>query len=262
MIRVNAFFRIQVRVGLLFLIVCLGSGGASAQPLVADLSDHVIAITTDFTGASAVLFGAVEEEGDIVIVVTGPPETVTVRRKSRVAGLWVNRDSQDFVGVPTFYAYASSAPLEELGALPLLQRHNIGPENVRLAPADIDAEEESDADVAARLRTFRDALIRRKAAEGLWLMERVGLSFLGDRVFRARLQFPANVPTGTYTVSVLQVQDGKLTAAQTTPLIVSKIGTSARVSAFADQQPALYGIIAILVAIASGWAAGAIFRRG
>lgn len=242
--------------------LCVGSKPAAAQPLVADLSNHVIAITTDFTGATAVLFGAVENEGEIAVVVTGPPQTVTVREKRRVLGLWMNRDSQTFTGVPSFYALASTVPVAELGELPVLERHNIGAENVRLAPADISQDREAEPEIAARLEEFGSALVRRKEAEQLWRTEPGDIYFLGNTMFRASFDFPANVPTGTYTVSVMQIRDGELVAAQTTPLIVSKSGTSARIFAFATQQPMLYGIIAILVAIGAGWAAGAVFRRG
>ena len=51
-----------------------------AEDLVADLSEHLIAITTGFTGTEVVMFGATEGSGDVVIIVRGPLSDATVRR--------------------------------------------------------------------------------------------------------------------------------------------------------------------------------------
>jgi hypothetical protein len=72
---------------------------------------------------------------------------------------------------------------------------------------------------------------------------------------------PANVPPGAYTAEVLLVRNGQVLAAQTTPMFVSKIGLGAEVFDFAHRHAALYGILAILLAVLSGWGAGVAFRR-
>jgi hypothetical protein len=50
-------------------------------------------------------------------------------------------------------------------------------------------------------------------------------------------------------------------SAQTTPLIVSRIGFSNGVYVVAHRHAVLYGAGALIFAIAAGWAAGAVFRR-
>ncbi len=75
-----------------------------ADAVVADLSSHLVAITTGFTGASVVLFGATDGPGDVIAVVRGPDRPVTVWRKSEIAGIWANTDSMSFARVPSFYA--------------------------------------------------------------------------------------------------------------------------------------------------------------
>lgn len=234
---------------------------AAAQPLVADLSDHLIAITTAFTGADAVMFGAVEEPGHIAITVTGPPRSMTVREAQRTAGVWMNRDEQSFQGVPAFYAVATSAPLASLAPETVLDRHGIGATHVRLAPAGLPPEAERDPAVAERLDRFRAALIRQMADAGTWQEQPGTVSFLANRLFRARMEFPANVPVGQYTVSVYLIRDGAVVSAQTTPLYVNKTGASAWISTVARDYAAVYGIAAILIAVAAGWLAGVAFRR-
>ena len=72
---------------------------------------------------------------------------------------------------------------------------------------------------------------------------------------------PSNVPTGTYTVKVLQIKNGQVISAFSRPLPVSKAGMSARISEFANQHAAFYGLIAIALAVFAGWGASQIFRR-
>ena len=109
---------------------------ARAQALIADLSSHLIAITTGFTGTEVLLFGALEEPGDVVVIVRGPVSDAAVRRKDRIAGIWVNSERLDFRDVPSYYAVASSQPLSQIGQAALLARHGIGLDFLRLTPAE------------------------------------------------------------------------------------------------------------------------------
>ena len=226
-----------------------------AQALVADLSSHLIAITTAFTGTEVVLFGAVDEPADVVVVVRGPAEDVVVRRKADVAGMWVNADSMVLGDVPSFYTVASNRPVDEIAAVPVLERHGIGLEYLRLEPADPEEE------VNPLLPEMREALIRSKQRERLYGVQPAQVAFLGGRLFRTNVYFPANVPTGQYTIGVFMIRDGNVVSAQTTPLQVSKIGLGAAIFAFAQRQAAAYGGIAVLIAVTAGWLAGAVFRR-
>lgn len=226
---------------------------ARAQALVADLSNHLVAITTGFTGAEILLFGAVEGPGDVVVTVRGPARDESVRRKVRVAGLWMNGAEVRFTGVPVFYAMFSSRPPAEIVTEEMAEIHQIGAENLTLRSDSRRSPEEID--------TFRAALIRAKERQGLYQPKEGRLTFLGQRLFRANLEFPGNVPTGAYRVEVLLIRDGRVVSAQTTPLYISQAGISADVYEFAHRQAVLYGLLAIVVAVGSGWIAGAVFRK-
>lgn len=226
---------------------------ARAQQLVADLSSHLVAITTGFTGTEVVLFGSTDGPGDVAVVVTGPRTTATVRRKARIAGIWVNRDKVVFEQVPSFYVVATNRPLEQFVRAPVLERHQIGLPHLRLDPRY--------QTIAGELPDYRAALVRTKQRAGLYGITLGQVTFLGARLFRTNIYFPANVPTGLYTVEVFLIRDGDVVTAQTTPLVVSKVGFSAEVFEFARSQPFSYGVAAVLGAVAAGWLAGAVFRR-
>lgn len=239
-------------------LVAAGVGGlapdaARSQEVVADLSSHLVAITTGFVGTDVLLFGATEGEGDVIVVVRGPDRREVVRRKDRIGGIWINASEVAFPAVPAFYAVAASRPLAEVAPRRVLERHRIGTQFLDLRP-----EQRIDAPALA---AFRDGFVRNKVRQGLYLDKPGRVTFLGNRLFRANLYFPANVPTGTYTVEVLLVHQGQVLSAQTTPLLISKIGLGAEVYRFAHRHSALYGIIAILIALAAGWIAGVVFRK-
>ncbi len=235
-------------------LMALAAVPAAAQqaPLVADLSKHLVAITTGFSGTDVLLFGAVDGPGDIVVVVRGPDRDEVVRRKERIAGIWVNTAEAVIPGAPSFYRVAATRPLEDVAPVPVLERHEIGHRHLDLEVAGADA---------AAADAYRDALVRLKQKRTLYGDEILPVSFLGSQLFRTEMHLPANVPVGTYSVEVYLLRDGEVISAQTTPLIVSKVGVGAEVYDFAHDQGPLYGIIAILVAMGAGWLAATAFKK-
>ena len=241
----------------LALLLCLTllpfGGTARAQQLVADLTDHLVAITTGFHGANVTLFGAIEGGGDVVVVVRGPERETVVRRKSRNAGIWLNTRSVSFGNAPGFYQLFSTKPVEEVVPASLRQLNEIGLDQLKLNPVGRFSHEE--------VPNFRTALIESLQAEGLYGHGSGRVEMLGDKLFRATLAFPPSVPTGTYTIQVYLLRKGDIIAAQTTPLIISQTGFEADVNQFATEQAVLYGIVAVLAAAMAGWGASFLFRN-
>ncbi|MEQ9190874.1 MAG: TIGR02186 family protein [Alphaproteobacteria bacterium] len=229
------------------------AGSAPAAQLAVDLSDHTVAISTGFAGTSLLLFGATEQDGDLVVVVTGPKHDVTVRRKSRVSGVWVNTESATFGGVPGFYAVAATRPLDQVTDEAARRRHEIGFENIALQrPLGVAPE---------TVTAFRDGLRRNLVKAGLVVTETRAVEVIDERLFRTRIAMPSNVPIGTYLTRVMLFQDGELISVRTTHLRVERTGVGASVFEFAHNQSAIYGLVAIALALAAGWFAAIVFRR-
>jgi uncharacterized protein (TIGR02186 family) len=226
-----------------------------ANSLVADLSKHLIAITTGFAGTDVLLFGATEKAGDVIVVVRGPETPVTLHRKARIAGIWMNTASQTFETVPGYFWVAASRPLEDIANQAILARHQMGLEHLRL-----DLPRARVSPNAAL--EWRAGLIRNMQTDGLYLTNPGRVVFLGNQLFRTDIHLPANVPTGTYLVHAYLLKNGHLVSAQTTPLLVSKIGVQAWIFDFAHQQSAWYGVVAIVIALLAGWLAHMAFRKG
>lgn len=230
---------------------------ASAEALVADLSEHLIRVTMGFEGAELLLFGSVEGNGDVVVVVHGPREDVTVRRKDRVGGIWMNRAEMTFVDVPAFYKVMASQPPGPWLPEALRQRQQIGVDQLQLK---LSPQDEKYANSSAA-KAFRAALIRRKQALGHYSEGFGEVKMLSHRLFRTDISFPTNVPVGNYTVEVLLINNGEVLGAQTTPLYIKKTGVLAKIFAFAHNQAAAYGAIAVVIAVLAGLGANAAFRR-
>ena len=246
----------------LFLVIAvLLSGSAPAravEPLVADLSSHLVAITTGFVGTDVLLFGAIDAVNsksgtDVVVVVRGPHHGGTVRRKARTGGIWINSGSAKVDDAPSFYRVAATRPLDEIASAAILDRHQIGLDHLAIGIGT--------KDPGADPAEYRKALIRLKQRQELYGDKVQDIGMLSQRLFRTDMHFPANVPVGTYMVEVYLIADGQVVSAQTTPLVVSKVGIGADIYDFAHQQALAYGIIAILLAVAAGWLAAVAFKR-
>jgi len=229
------------------------------QSLVTDISSHLISVTSDFTGTDLLLFGTIKSlrennparHGDIIIAVRGPHKDLLVRKKERVLGIWANTQAVNMERIPGFYALASNRPIEEIADQGTLERLKLGP--ARLSYNSQNPGEEFDL--------FKDAIIRQRQNENLFIKNEKGVQFLGNQLFRAFIHFPANVPVGNYVSEVYFFEDGDLISAQTSPLFIKKFGLGRTIYDFANQYPALHGIIAILFALIAGWVASAIFRK-
>ncbi|MGD9784600.1 MAG: TIGR02186 family protein [Hyphomicrobiaceae bacterium] len=230
------------------------------------MSTRSVAVTSSFTGTEIVIFGSVSnsrqetaESGlyDVVIVVEGTNTPLVARRKTNVAGLWINTQSATFSDVPSYYAIASTRPIEEIADTHILFDNAIGFDHVRMTiPAKAAQLSPSD------LTLFKQAVVRRKQAENLYQKRDYGVVFIGRSLFRATISLPANVPVGPMTAETYLFRDGKLLSSHKTRVLLQREGIERLMHSFAFDQPLLYGIFAVVVAVLAGLAASAVFKRG
>jgi uncharacterized protein (TIGR02186 family) len=225
---------------------------ALAAGVVADLSSPTVAVTTGFTGANLIVFGGMDEPGDVVIVAEGPQARATVRRKSRVFGIWINTESFIFDEVPGYYVIASSKPAGELTTPATIDADRLQLDQLRFPIRGGDV---------ARAETFRRALIDRRTSHGFYREMPQGVHILSNRLFRATFPLPANVPIGDYKVHIYLFRDGKIAAEQTLPLSVDETGLSATIFEAAKCYPFLYALAALMLAIVMGGGSAWAFQR-
>lgn len=237
---------------LLLAFVALLLAAPPARALVAELSQGEIAVSTRFTGAELIVYGAKDSiPADVVVAVRGPQTPVVVRQRTRIAGIWMIGASARFDTAPGYYALASTRPLAELLPEAERQRLRLGLDLLPLRASEPDPGD-----------GFRRALVELKRERGLYRQQESGVSVTGERLFAARIVLPPTVPPGLYLVDVLGVQGGRIVASRDLTFTVRRVGTSAEIWRFAHAHPWLYGFGAVIAAAVVGWAGSVVFRRG
>ncbi|NJL08187.1 MAG: TIGR02186 family protein [Methylacidiphilales bacterium] len=236
---------------------------ALAERLVTSLSTDHVRIASNFTGTDIAVFGTIDQapEGadasyDVVVTVLGPRQSFVTRRKERVLGLWVNFDSRQFVEAPAYLAVLSNRPLAEIASEDVRRRERLGIAFVRLlqriGPDFADTVEDD---------VFRQAFVRIRGAQGLYLQNEHDIRFLTGTVFRATVPLPPNVPTGTFDVEVKVFAGGRPIVQDSSALTISKVGFEQYVADQARDHAMLYGLAVAVIALATGWLASVAFRR-
>ena len=237
------------------------------ESVQADVTSRSVAVTSSFTGTEIVVFGAVDhsrqqtaESGlyDIVIVLEGTPTRLVARRKSKVAGIWINTHSITFESVPSYYTILSTRPLDEVTNQLVLRENDIGFEHVRMAPV----KGWETGVTTADLQEFGEAVIRLKQEDGLYVQEQYGVVFIGRSLFRASVNLPANVPVGPLDVRVYLFREGNILSTYTARVRLEREGLELLLHNFAFNRPLLYGLFTVTIAVGAGLLASAAFRRG
>jgi uncharacterized protein (TIGR02186 family) len=235
---------------------------AQNQPrLVPDISARSVEIRYSFTGAQLLLFGAILYPGgrvprnpaDVIVVLKGPVEPILVRQKEKIAGIWMNADSNRFRSAPSFYAVASSAPVRRLVDERTAAIYELGLQDLQLSPGG--------GSLPDKERRFEAGLLDLRKRQGLYAEHPHGVEISEGVLYRARISIPSQVPVGTYTAETFLVDDGKVIAAATKEIEIGKSGFERWIALMARRQAFLYGLASVILSLGLGWAAAAIFRR-
>lgn len=247
---------------LLLLVIATLSIGAREPVLVPDVSQRSVDIVYSFTGAELLLFGAIlypdgrfpQRDADIVVVLKGPSQPILMREKQRLLGtIWANADSTRFQSAPTFYAVATSRPLEKIIDERTAAIYELGLGNIQLSPGDAGS-----TDKQAR---FENGLVNLRRKNDLFIDQPGSVEITDGVLYRVRLPIPARVPIGHYTAETFLIRDGRVLAAATRDIVIRKSGFERFVAVAAEKSPFLYGLCAIALSLGLGWLASAAFRR-
>lgn len=253
------------------MILSPGPSMAAPKQIVADLSDSRVDITSGYHGTELLLFGAYEgsPDDDIILIVQGPITDIIQRRKAKRAGIWVNVETKIWQQAPSFHHVFATDNLPSIADEQALKSARVGPLSggltFRLAGDDSGnghggGTAAAGMAVAGNVEQQND-LKRNMQANGLWRVLPSSIITQQDMLFRASLSLPSNIPTGDYSVRVLHFRDGVALSERATDMNVRKAGLSALIYRFAHEFSALYGVFAIIFAVASGWLAAVAFRR-
>lgn len=238
---------------------------AQATSIQIGVSVDKIPVSSGFNGTELVVFGSIEGvsldalnrgEYSVVVKVKGGRQDVVIRQKERTLGIWINNEAEEFKNVPTFYSVLSDRPLTDIADTQVLSRAGLGIENLG---SDLFAEEENKFILTDT--EFGEALRRIRKDDGLFIENPEGLTKLSPSLFRATVVLPPNVPIGVHEVTAYLFRNGQQLTSKTGSYEIGKVGFERWIYNLAHEQGLLYGIMAVLLAIFTGWAANAIFRK-
>lgn len=244
---------------LMVLFLAVAQAGAQ-ESVVSDLSEDRIDISTNFTGSQILIYGAVKRMApppqsgllDVIITVQGPSAPISVRRKARVFGLWIEKDVVNVDRAPSYYALTTTRPFNEIISDTEDLRYSISvPRAIRSvgAPKTI-------MDSPA----FTEALIRLRTGRGLYQMGEGQVRLTDNTLFRAKFDIPSSLVEGAYRSRIFLLRNKKVIALDERTIYVRKVGLERWLRRTAYDQPALYGFLSLVIAVGAGWAASAGFR--
>ncbi len=250
----------MTRLAAILAFLCAAAMPARAEDIVAGLSQSHVSITTDFSGSEIFIYGAVKREApipegpplDVIVVVIGPSEPVAVRRKQRSFGIWVNGPAVQVDSAPSFYAVATTRPFRDVISYTDDLRYRVGLDHaVRLI---------GDTSDEVYPEEYRKAVVRLRTAEGLYFEDSGAVTVTDETLFQTEVRLPANLVEGAYDARIFLLRDKQVISEYTATIQVEKVGLERWIYNLSQQQPALYGLLSIAIALAAGWLASTFFR--
>lgn len=245
----------------LLALMILVTTPVAAETLVSTLSNTTVLITSSFDGATLSLFGSIEPDAgateaagpyNVVVVITGPLQDRVARIKTNNFGVWSNTDQVTFQHFPSFYAVISSGKLDTIATPQVLTDNIILPEDQARVTAQA---------TGLKAERFSLELVRMMTREGHFVVKEDGVRFLSNTAYAVNLQLPSDVVNGRFLVRTLVLKDQQVVAERTESFSVRKSGFENYVYVASRQQPLLYGIVCVILALGTGWLAGVAFKR-
>ena len=247
--------KLYLSIYILFFSISLSFNVKAQNQIVADLSQENVEISTDFLGAKILLFGAYDgrKGDDIIVVVTGPKGLVTIQKKEKVLGVWVNTKKVNYINAPKYLSISSNRDIDKIlnQKTQIISEIGLNNLNIRIQPGKrVRSEKE-----------WREALTRNMLKSKLWSLNENSISLNKNSLFRSYLSLPSNVTIGKFEVKILHYRNSKLISKETNTINVSKSGISAEIYNIAQNFSTLYGIFAVLLAVFIGWGTNLVFRK-
>ncbi len=241
---------------LLLSVAALVSRRALAQDLAATTSIEKVDIRLRYHGESILIFGAMPEKSDVIVKVTSPPESDKLNKKGRVGIFWMGVKMVRVSNIPGLYKMYTTIPFDQI------------PEATRAAYgfnadfSEVRRKAIFDPDPGPDRALFLDGLIRIKDKGRLYRIHQEDIETVKGTVFRVSMFLPSRAPTGDYDVTVYALRGGRVVAEDHGQILVEKAGMERWLTNLAKEHGAVYGLLAVSIALAGGIGISFIFKGG
>ena len=245
---------------ILFLTIIFSLGlllSVSAKASVTcEIVPNYIPIHFFYNGAELKIFGHADHPADYVVVIKDEAEKLVLRRKGKVKGLfWMNVGEVTFEPVPKVFMVFANKPLDEILDKTEQERYDIGYaalfHEVRVHGV---PQSEREKWIKEFIKFKEHLHLYREKFHTIQVKEEGNSSsYIFD------MHWPYQAVPGIYTVTVYAIQNDQVVGTCTKTIKVEKVGLLKKITDLAFEKPALYGIIAIIIAVVAGVGVGLVF---
>ena len=225
--------------------------------IVGGLSSKSVSINTTFTGSNILIFGSIKRSNNekiipsnVIIEIIGPKTNITVRKKKKIFGIWVNSNPNKISDSPSFYSLLFTEKPENILSDSELTKSSIGKR--KFFKSNIQDPSYTDA---------INAKIRIRSEEGSYIFDNDPITLKDETLFSTKVSLPSNLIEGDYKIKIYLVQDKKLINLSTDVIEVRRVGLERWLHKIAHEQSLFYGMFSIFLALFFGWGASTLFRR-
>lgn len=226
------------------------AGGSSDLLVVPD----ILHITESFRGASVSISAEVPKGAGAIVEVMGPVQDDHLLRQGRRGGLWMSVGEVAVHGAPSAYLLLSTPDLTT--------GRDCGAQSWYAA---LQKRIEFDGSLPERgVGALFDQFVKLKESEGLYGVFPNSLklaSTSGDRSkVEGQFRLPSNIEPGNYRITLSAINSGKVVDQRSFELPVEMRGLPALLISLARQYSLVYGLMAVLVALLTGFVMGLLFK--
>jgi Putative transmembrane protein (Alph_Pro_TM) len=244
---------------ILFAASCLFTVSTAAGQDVARMTVEPQAIDMGafYNGTTLTATGSVPADSEAIVRFIGAPCEFHMKEKGKVGGIvWMNLDSITFKEAPNVCLVSSAVDLNRLVA-------NGGASIGVLRLSGLKGSVRIEAKGGRHENAFGE-FVKLKQKERLYREMFGNISYenapKGQKTFLAKVPIPSRLTPGAYTVDLDAVRNGEVIARAEQPVTVKLVGFPALFSGLAFGHPALYGILASIIALLTGLGVGLVFK--
>ena len=216
----------------------------------------LIEVGTFFDGTKILVGAEIPQCDGVVIKLSEDGKETTLNMKGKKVFFWMNVARVDVNNAPGIYILSSTGKLEDICSKDVLKSELIGYDALK-EKIDFKSNESLTGNEFEEFIKFKE----KDGSYKITLSVKTGVDTEGRGIFNGQLDIPSFIPPGEYSVDIFCFRDKKLLDKWSDKIVVKDVELPLLIINLAKNSPALYGVIAIIIAMAAGIIIGLIFAR-
>ncbi len=240
-----------------FIVACFMLDSNSVQAMNLTVTPSEIHISIGYGGKNLVIKGTTSEPGEVIIKISSKTEAARFKYKGKAAGLfWMKIGDIEYKPVPSVYKVYSTGKINEILNADERASYYIGYDSLENMVQIEGGPKELDKDL------WFKQLVKFKEENGLYSIQEGTVRFTSDNQFECKIHWPFQAMPDDYKVEAFLVKNQHILDKADTVLKVKRVGIVKQFTSMAFGKPAVYGVMAVVIAIIAGVAVGMVFKGG